>query len=181
MWSKPFFCNRGASAVPPINKRFLGNWKIISILPKKKEYKSLTLAMKKYIQTVFCTPETIQYSWDVKLHFSMWLCKKKLVHHSKKEKNTDTRATAVTKLLALKNDYLNNPKRKKHRTKTVKKNKQTNKNLKIVRARISKNKQEFSPSLSLQILYSQTLPKLKINYSRCFLSNPLWKNILHEA
>jgi len=45
----------------------------------------------------------------------------------RKKKNTDTRATAVTKLLALKNDYLNNPKRKKHRTKTVKKNKQTNK------------------------------------------------------
>ena len=127
MWSKPFFCNRGASAVPPINKRFLGNWKIISILPKKKEYKSLTLAMKKYIQTVFCTPETIQYSWDVKLHFSMWLCKKKLVHHSKKEKkNTDTRATAVTKLLALKNDYLNNPKRKKTQDKDSQKE-QTNK------------------------------------------------------
>jgi len=32
----------------------------------------------------------------------------------RKKKNTDTRATAVNKLLALKNDYLNNPKRKKN-------------------------------------------------------------------
>ena len=125
--------------------------------------------MKKYIQTVFCTPETIQYSRDVKLHFSMWLCKKKNLSTTvRKKKNTDTRATAVTKLLALKNDYyLNNPKRKKTQDKDSQKE-QTNKNLKIVRAHISKNKKDFFPlSISPNSLLP-TLPKLKINYSRCF-------------
>jgi len=91
----------------------------------------------------------------------------------RKKKNTDTRATAVTKLLALKNDYLNNPKRKKTQDKDSQKeqtNKQKLKNSESPHQQ--KQTKIFSPSLSLQILYSQTLPKLKINYSRCFLSNP---------
>jgi len=70
----------------------------------------------------------------------------------RKKKNTDTRATAATKLLALKNDYLNNPKRKNT---GQRQSKRTNKNLKIVRAHISKNKRRFFSPLSLQILYSQ--------------------------
>jgi len=88
----------------------------------------------------------------------------------RKKKNTDTRATAVTKLLALKNDYyLNNPKRKKTQDKDSQKeqtNKQKLKNSESPHQQ--KQTKLFSPSLSLQILYSQTLPKLKINYSRCF-------------
>jgi len=88
----------------------------------------------------------------------------------RKKKNTDTRATAVTKLLALKNDYLNNPKRKKHTGQ--RQSKRTNKQTKTLKNSESPHQQKqtknFPPSLSLQNLYSQTLPKLKIDYSRCF-------------
>jgi len=48
----------------------------------------------------------------------------------RKKKNTDTRATAVTKLLALKNDYLNNPKRKKEKNTGQRQSKRTNKQTK---------------------------------------------------
>jgi len=86
----------------------------------------------------------------------------------RKKKNTDTRATAVTKLLALKNDYLNNPKRKKNtgQRQSKRTNKQKLKNSESPHQQ--KQTKIFPPSLSLQILYSQTLPELKINYSRCF-------------
>jgi len=91
------------------------------------------------------------------------LCKKKNLSTTvrKKKKNTDTRAIAVTKLLALKNDYLNNPKRKKNTgQRQSKRTKQTNKNLKIVRARISKNKQTIFPPLYLSKFFT---PKLSQN------------------
>jgi len=90
------------------------------------------------------------------------LCKKKLVHHSKKEKNTDTRATAVTKLLALKNDYLNNPKRKKTQDKDSQKeqtNKQKLKNSESPHQH--KNKQRFFPhSISPNSLFPNS-PKIE--------------------
>jgi len=91
----------------------------------------------------------------------------------RKKKNTDTRATAVTKLLALKNDYLNNPKRKKTQDKDSQKEQTNKQKLKNSESPHQQKQTKIFPPLSLQILYSQTLPKLKINYSRCFLSNPL--------
>jgi len=79
----------------------------------------------------------------------------------RKKKNTDTRATAVTKLLALKNDYyLNNPKRKKTQDKDSQKE-QTNKNLKIVRAHISKNKKRFLSPLYLSKFFTPNSPKIE--------------------
>jgi len=67
----------------------------------------------------------------------------------RKKKNTDTRATAVTKLLALKNDYLNNPKRKKNtgQRQSKRTNKQKLKNSESPHQQ--KRTRIFPPSLSL--------------------------------
>jgi len=78
----------------------------------------------------------------------------------RKKKNTDTRATAVTKLLALKNDYLNNPKRKKTQDKDSQKE-QTNKQKLKNSESPHQQKQEFFPlSISPNSLFPNS-PKIE--------------------
>jgi len=71
----------------------------------------------------------------------------------RKKKNTDTRATAVTNLLALKNDYLNNPKRKKNtgQRQSKRTNKQKLKNSESPHQQ--KQTKIFPPSLSPNSLF----------------------------
>jgi len=59
---------------------------------------NLSLLLKKYIQTVFCIPETIQYSRDVKLHFSTCDCVKQCCPPQKTNADYNSGVAALQKL-----------------------------------------------------------------------------------
>ena len=78
----------------------------------------------------------------------------------RKKKNTDTRATAVTKLLALKNDYLNNPKRKKTQDKDSQKEQTNKQKLKNSESPHQQKQTKIFPPLYLSKFF---IPKLSQN------------------